>query len=254
MQGQTFTPNKSGKLTQSIFRIGRNGTVTGNVVSKLYNISGTSGVDARRTGTALGTSGTYLASSIIASSLGEDITFNFSGADQYDLIAGSTYAITIEYSGGDASNNLWPLISYGNGHPGNWFLIQPNLSVMLFTGIDLVFSVLASVNGTMSAVSTTDAGFTAGHPFASGAALDYTVQTALAGDIYYWRVRAIDPTGTNTYGAWSSVRSFTIATGYLIKYYTGTVFAQKPLKYYTGSTWATKPLKVYTGTEWKLVT
>jgi len=30
---------------------------------------------------------------------------------------------------------------------------------------------------------------------------------------YYWRVRAIDPLGSNTYGAWSSTRSFTTASG-----------------------------------------
>lgn len=60
--------------------------------------------------------------------------------------------------------------------------------------------------------SITDAGFTAGHPFTSGVAKDFTVQsgnTLNANTTYYWRVRAIDPTGSNKYGAWSSTRSFT---------------------------------------------
>ncbi|OHA03781.1 MAG: hypothetical protein A3J58_00735 [Candidatus Sungbacteria bacterium RIFCSPHIGHO2_02_FULL_52_23] len=64
--------------------------------------------------------------------------------------------------------------------------------------------------------SVPDAGFTAGHPFASGAAKEYTVQAgdALANDTtYYWRVRAIDPSGSNTYGTWSSTRSFTTIVG-----------------------------------------
>jgi hypothetical protein len=64
------------------------------------------------------------------------------------------------------------------------------------------------------ALSSADAGYTAGHPFASGAAKDYTVQSALSNSTtYYWRVRAIDPTGSNAWGAWATVRSFTTASG-----------------------------------------
>ncbi len=57
-----------------------------------------------------------------------------------------------------------------------------------------------------------DAGFTAGHPFTSGQAKEYTVQAgdALALGTYYWRTRAIDPSGSNAYGAWSSTRSFIV--------------------------------------------
>lgn len=63
--------------------------------------------------------------------------------------------------------------------------------------------------------ATPDAGFTAGHPFASGAAKDYTVQAGDAlvpGTTYYWRVRGLDPTGTNIYGAWSTTRSFSVVS------------------------------------------
>lgn len=74
-------------------------------------------------------------------------------------------------------------------------------------GIAIEIKALAPL---IDAFSSTDAGFTAGHPFASGAATDYTVQSDLtASTTYYWRVRAIDPTGTNTWGAWSSTQSFT---------------------------------------------
>lgn len=66
----------------------------------------------------------------------------------------------------------------------------------------------------VDAFSATDAGFTAGHPFASGVAKDYTVQSSLtASTLYYWRVRAIDPSGSNNYGAWSTARSFTATAG-----------------------------------------
>ena len=50
------------------------------------------------------------------------------------------------------------------------------------------------------------------HPFTSGNNIQYTVQVgnSLAPGTYYWRVAGLDPAGTNTYGAWSSVRSFTV--------------------------------------------
>jgi|GEM_PF-1440695 len=60
----------------------------------------------------------------------------------------------------------------------------------------------------ISKFSVSDAGFTAG----GGGSIDYTVQSAnaLGEGTYYWRVRAIDPSGSNMYGAWSSARSFTV--------------------------------------------
>lgn len=70
-------------------------------------------------------------------------------------------------------------------------------------------------------VSTTDLGFlntvSGGdtHPFNSGQKASYTVQSGeeLNTGTYYWRVRAIDPGGTNTYGSWSGIYSFTTDTG-----------------------------------------
>jgi len=54
------------------------------------------------------------------------------------------------------------------------------------------------------------------HPWPSGNQVTYTVQAGdilTASTIYYWRVRGIDPLGGNTYGAWSTTRSFTTAGG-----------------------------------------
>lgn len=49
-------------------------------------------------------------------------------------------------------------------------------------------------------------------PYVSADNVQYTVQAgdALAAGTYYWRVRGIDPYGYNVYGAWSSIRSFTV--------------------------------------------
>lgn len=72
----------------------------------------------------------------------------------------------------------------------------------------------------INAVSGTDAGFANPDnggdtdPFTSGENIQYTVQSALSNStVYYWRVRGIDPSGSNTWGAWSSTRSFTTGTG-----------------------------------------
>lgn len=67
-------------------------------------------------------------------------------------------------------------------------------------------------------VSGTDSGFAGSpdnsDPFASAQAVTYTVQSALTnGATYYWRVRGIDPSGSNTYGAWATTRSFTVSAG-----------------------------------------
>ena len=70
-----------------------------------------------------------------------------------------------------------------------------------------------------SKVSDTDAGFANvttpadTSPFNSGDTISYTVQSALTNDTtYFYRVRAKDPTGTNTWSSWSSIKSFTIDT------------------------------------------
>ena len=63
-------------------------------------------------------------------------------------------------------------------------------------------------------ISGTDAGFSGSpdnsDPFTSGQAITHTIQSALAGGTYYWRVRAKDPSGSNAYGAWATTRSFTV--------------------------------------------
>jgi hypothetical protein len=70
----------------------------------------------------------------------------------------------------------------------------------------------------IDAVSGTDAGFSGSpdntDPFTSGQAVTYTPQSPLSNTTtYYWRVRGIDPSGSNAYGAWSSTRSFYVDTG-----------------------------------------
>jgi len=70
-----------------------------------------------------------------------------------------------------------------------------------------------------SKTSDTDAGFANVttpadiDPFNSGDIVSYTFQSALTNNTtYFYRVRAKDPAGSNTYSSWSSILSFTIDT------------------------------------------
>jgi hypothetical protein len=50
-------------------------------------------------------------------------------------------------------------------------------------------------------------------PFASGATVQYTPTASLTNNTtYWWRVKAKDPLGTNTYGTYSAVQSFTVVS------------------------------------------
>lgn len=78
-------------------------------------------------------------------------------------------------------------------------------------------SLVGSLTSYKDKLSGTDSGFSGSpdntDPFTSGQQVSYTVQSALDPDTYYWRVRGIDPSGSNTYGAWSSTRSFEVTGG-----------------------------------------
>lgn len=50
-------------------------------------------------------------------------------------------------------------------------------------------------------------------PYTDGNTIRFTLPSALSNGVtYYWRVRAQDPTGSNAYGDWSTIYSFTIDT------------------------------------------
>lgn len=69
-------------------------------------------------------------------------------------------------------------------------------------------------------LSDTDSGFSGSpdntDPFSSGQAVTYTVQAGdelISNNTYYWRVRGKDPSGSNTWGDWSSTYSFEVTSG-----------------------------------------
>ena len=82
----------------------------------------------------------------------------------------------------------------------------------------------------LTTLSSTDddanwTGTGAPNPFPSGNAITYTIPAGSELDPsteYFWRVRAIDPLGSNTYGAWATTRSFTTESGSTVEEATAT--------------------------------
>jgi hypothetical protein len=84
-------------------------------------------------------------------------------------------------------------------------------NIVIDDSSDCLTPILNKVSGTDAGfVNTISGGDT--DPFNSGEKASYTVQAGdeLSTGTYYWRVRGIDPSGTNTYGSWSSIRSFSV--------------------------------------------
>jgi hypothetical protein len=118
--GQVFTPSVSAYLTSSQFYLGKDGSPTGTIVSKLYAVTGSAGSTAKPTGSPLATSAPVDVSTLptpwTRSAL---VTFDFS-VDRYPMSGGVPYAIVVEYSGGSPKN----AITVGKDkssptHPGN---------------------------------------------------------------------------------------------------------------------------------------
>ena len=101
--GQSFTGNgnviNSGKLY-----LKKSGSPTGNAIMTIYAHTGTFGAGGTPTGAILATSDNFDVSTLTTNFA--LITFNFTGANKITLTNGTKYFVTLEYSGGDASNNV----------------------------------------------------------------------------------------------------------------------------------------------------
>lgn len=209
-QGQSITPSSSFCLGSIILNIRKAGSPGDGLSVSIHSSS--------ETGPTLGTASTLLGSSITTSFV--DYTFDF---EPIFLSAGTTYYIVIERTDSTRDNVNYYDIScsntvanpYANGvarRKDNTTWVTPNAN------LDQYFSVIAvplldKISGTDSGFANPDNGADT-DPFTSGENIQFTVQSGdvLSAGVYYWRVRAIDPNGSNTYGAWSSTRSFTVVT------------------------------------------
>jgi len=216
--GEAFK-SSGGKLTSCKFIMDKIGLPTGNAVAYLYAVTGTYGVDAFPTGSPLAVSENFDVS--VLTGTPTLIEFTFSGAQQYQMSVDTIYAIGLWFQGGESGNHIRLYLNVSVPYEGNrWY--QGATDTYYGYSTDAIFYVYSSdVAPLLNKVSGTDDGFVNPDvpedtdPFTSGENIQYTVQVGeeLSAGTYYWRVRGLDPLGTNTYGAWSSPTwSFTITT------------------------------------------
>ncbi len=140
--GQTFTASQNLPLSSADFYLLRSGVISGTAVAKLYAITGTYGTNAVPTGSPLATSDAVSVSGL-SSSTPALISFPFSGANQYSLVAGTNYAIAIDYNSGD--NTHCVCVCADNTSPtasGNAFTYNGTYSAN--SSIDFIFYVYGS--------------------------------------------------------------------------------------------------------------
>jgi len=116
-QGQAFAVGATAAyLSRCFFQLKKTLAPTGTVVAKVYAITGAFGTTSTPTGAALATSEVVNISEITTSYQ----TFEFLFKTPALLTASTNYFVTLEYSGGDASNYVQVLGLAGTGtHAGN---------------------------------------------------------------------------------------------------------------------------------------
>jgi len=237
--GQTFTGN--GEVLNSVkFKLYKTGSPTGNAYVRIYEHTGTFGTGGKPTGSALAESSALDVSTLTTTAT--ETTFTFTGSNKITLVADTHYCVCVEYTNGTlGSDYLKARVQYlDNLHAGNsikkssgYWTYDVYGDVYFYVYTDQLASLIIDV------LSTEETGFSAGasHPTASGEMQSYTVQDTLEQATYYWRVRALDPSGSNTWGDWSPVRSFTIS---------GTAASSDRLLYTKGKAVASSDRLLYT--------
>jgi hypothetical protein len=127
------------------------------------------------------------------------------------------------------TNDTTPLVKFGANDPESDDL---RYEINWDTDSDFV--------GASTADSSTDPGFANEDtpadtsPFTSNETITYTFQSALTNNTtYYWRVRARDPSGDDTWSSWSDTRSFTVNISTADTTWFQTVQDQFSTDYYT---------------------
>jgi hypothetical protein len=175
---QSFQASSSYSLGQVIFKLAKRNSPTDNIYVELCSSVG---------GTPLATSDNIDGSTLTTSAA--EITFTFPSPAA--LTSGTTYYLQLRRSGVADSTNEYYVSMNASGNP------YANGQAYTLTGNPASWTSQASTDLYFKTIQ----------------AIAFTVQAgdALSAGTYYWRVRALDPDGANTYGAWSSTRSFTVS-------------------------------------------
>lgn len=140
---QIFTPSVPGLIQSAAFSLSKVGSPTGNIIAKLYNISGSYGSTAIPSGGSLLSSSTVDASTLTGSQTEYSFNFGRTSLNNSPLLVGNNYAISVEYSGGDANNYVYVGSAAQATPPGGNSANKGVASgTWLAQSTDLVFSVL----------------------------------------------------------------------------------------------------------------
>jgi hypothetical protein len=114
--GQSFTASFTGNLSRAAFYLKKSGSPTGNMIARLYEHTGTYGINSLP-GASLAISDSIDVSTLTTSSV---VTyFTFSVGNQYTLVSGTHYIITVELSPSGLGNHLFVGRDTTGTHDGN---------------------------------------------------------------------------------------------------------------------------------------
>lgn len=126
--GQCFTVKENMKLTKARFYLRKYGIPTGKLVARLYNITGTYGIDGKPIGSHLAESEEVTIEELPTSHA--LIDFNFIEDNQYEMISGSHYVIVVLAKSGDVGfpyKEVWVGRDYSSPtHDGNYCSFSDN--------------------------------------------------------------------------------------------------------------------------------
>jgi hypothetical protein len=223
-------------------RMGYNGSPTDGVYVRVYSDTGS---------TLLGTSNTVPYTSITSGGSNNDFTFTtpfqLSGTTKYYFSVyrtgarddtnyfkaftsasnvyadGGTYSISDGSWGSEGTSIDYAFIVYDAASgaivtQSSYGINASNIyGVGSFEGVGQSFTTPAAASTPLlDKLSSTESptyfsGTGDPHPWPSGNKISYAVSTPLSNGTYYYRVRGIDPLGSNTYGEWASTSMFTVS-------------------------------------------
>lgn len=214
-----------GFLNQVKTQISVDALTDGNTVARIYEHAGTFGTTSAPLNAAAvndtPTPGWIAQSDPIYFDTGSPTqvyTFDFDSSNKPLLVNGTHYMLLFDWwaESTDFTNTI---VFTGDSTPtaaGNAYIDGDSANNGPRLDFDITFELYEQAHQ-LDKVSGTDSGYSGTpdntDPFASAQAVTFTVQEADAltvGLTYYWRVRGIDPDGTNTYGDWSETREFTV--------------------------------------------
>lgn len=152
---QTFLTVAGGNIGDASLYMSKNGSPTGFATLQIFNMTGTYGSTGLPTGSALCTSDNFDVTALTPSNA--NFTFTFSGVNQIALTNATHYALVLNYSGGDAANQIiWAASTPYSGNNG-YFPTPSGPWTVDTNGQDNQFTINSAVLGPQVSASDSSA-------------------------------------------------------------------------------------------------